>query len=67
MNARINNNKTIVREGEQTEIGGNEKYVSLCRKHWWPEKSTIAVGDMCEFQLINYAYALPWLLKNNLF
>ena len=49
MNARINNNKTIVREGEQTEIGGNEKYVSLCRKHWWPEKSTIAVGDMCEF------------------
>lgn len=40
MNAIINDNNTIVREGEQNEIGGNEKYVSLCRKHWWPEKST---------------------------
>lgn len=23
-----------VREGAQVEIGGNEKYVSLCRRHW---------------------------------
>ena len=23
-----------VREGEQVEIGGNERYVSLCRRHW---------------------------------
>ena len=24
----------IVKEGEQIEIGGNDKYVSLCRVHW---------------------------------
>jgi len=24
----------VIREGDQIEIGGNEKYVSLCRKHW---------------------------------
>ncbi len=32
-NARISNNK-IVRAGEQFELGGNESYVSLCRKHY---------------------------------
>lgn len=30
-----------LREGEQVQIGGNETYVSLCRKHWRD-----AVGDM---------------------
>jgi thymidine kinase len=29
-----------LREGEQVQIGGNEAYVSLCRKHWRQ-----AVGD----------------------
>ena len=24
----------VIREGDQIDIGGNEKYVSLCRKHW---------------------------------
>ncbi|KAF0676624.1 thymidine kinase [Profundibacterium mesophilum] len=24
----------ILTEGEQVEIGGNERYVSLCRRHW---------------------------------
>ena len=24
----------VIREGDQIEIGGNEKYVSLCRRHW---------------------------------
>lgn len=30
-NARIDDNGNIVTEGEQIEIGGNERYVSLCR------------------------------------
>jgi thymidine kinase len=34
MNARIDGNGHIVRHGEQIEIGGNEKYISLCRKHF---------------------------------
>ena len=32
-NARYNQNG-IVRQGEQIEIGANDKYISLCRKHW---------------------------------
>lgn len=32
-NARIINNK-IIKEGEQIFIGGNESYISLCRKHF---------------------------------
>ena len=24
----------IIRQGAQIEIGGNERYVSLCRRHW---------------------------------
>lgn len=34
MNARIDENKQIVREGKQIEIGGNDRYVALCRKHF---------------------------------
>ena len=34
MNARIDENKQIVREGNQIEIGGNNRYVALCRKHF---------------------------------
>ena len=37
-NTRIHNGR-VVREGEQIMLGGNESYVSLCRKHW-------AAGDL---------------------
>ena len=32
-NTRIQDGK-VVKEGEQVVLGGNESYVSLCRKHW---------------------------------
>ena len=32
-NARILDGK-VIKEGEQVVLGGNESYVSLCRKHW---------------------------------
>ena len=32
-NARVVNG-VVVKEGEQIVLGGNESYVSLCRKHW---------------------------------
>jgi thymidine kinase len=32
-NARVMDGK-IVREGEQVQLGGNESYTSLCRKHF---------------------------------
>ena len=31
-NARVNKNKDIVTEGNQIEIGGDDRYVSICRK-----------------------------------
>ena len=34
MNPRIDENGRQVMEGEQVEIGGNDKYISTCRKHF---------------------------------
>ena len=34
MNPRIDENGKILREGEQIEIGGNDRYIALCRKHF---------------------------------
>jgi len=34
MVVRLDGNGKVIKEGAQIEIGGNEKYVSLCRKHW---------------------------------
>ena len=34
MVVRINDKNEIISEGEQIEIGGNEKYVPLCRSHF---------------------------------
>ena len=32
--ANIDDAVKAVKEGAQVEIGGNERYVALCRKHW---------------------------------
>jgi thymidine kinase len=34
MNLRVDARGAAVREGEQTEIGGNDRYVALCRRHF---------------------------------
>lgn len=34
MVVRTTEDGTVLTEGAQVEIGGNERYVSLCRKHW---------------------------------
>ena len=34
INARFNKNGEMVTEGEQLEIGGNERYKAICRKCW---------------------------------
>ena len=41
-NARVVDGK-VAREGEQIVLGGNEQYVSLCRKHW-------RAGDLGNFR-----------------
>jgi len=34
MVVRVNDEGSVIREGAQIEVGGNEKYVSYCRRHW---------------------------------
>lgn len=34
MNARIGGDGRAVRHGAQTEIGGNDRYIALCRRHF---------------------------------
>jgi thymidine kinase len=34
MNLRVDDSGNAIREGAQKEIGGNERYVALCRKHF---------------------------------
>ncbi len=34
VNARIDSHGDIIIEGQQVEIGGNDRYVSLCRRCW---------------------------------
>lgn len=34
MVARFDSAGNLIREGAQIDVGGNEKYVSFCRRHW---------------------------------
>lgn len=34
MNMRVDEQGNAVKEGAQTEIGGNDRYIALCRKHF---------------------------------
>ena len=34
MVVRVDETGEVIRQGAQVEVGGNEKYVSLCRRHW---------------------------------
>lgn len=34
MVVRLDANGNVMREGAQIDVGGNEKYVSYCRRHW---------------------------------
>ena len=33
-NARFDENGHVLKEGEQVVLGSNDKYISLCRRHW---------------------------------
>ncbi|NVK24282.1 MAG: thymidine kinase [Gammaproteobacteria bacterium] len=34
MVVRYDSNKNVIKDGEQVEVGGNDKYMSYCRKHF---------------------------------
>lgn len=38
MNIRVDENGNPIKEGEQVEIGGNDRYVAVCRRHFKEEK-----------------------------
>ena len=33
-NARFDSRGRVVKEGEQVVLGANDRYTSLCRRHW---------------------------------
>jgi thymidine kinase len=41
MNLRVDAAGRAVREGEQKEIGGNERYVALCRRHFMQRTAVV--------------------------
>lgn len=45
MVARLDGSGAIVREGAQIDVGGNEKYVSFCRRHWEDTMRAEACSD----------------------
>lgn len=49
MVVRIGADGRVAREGEQIAIGGNDRYVSLCRRHWEEEMGRIEGDDLVGF------------------
>ena len=51
VNARIDGNGGIITEGEQVEIGGNERYIAVCRKCWRNKRIEQAHRDTLPFDV----------------
>ena len=49
MVVRIGEDGKVVREGDQIAIGGNDRYVSLCRRHWEEEMGRVDREDLVGF------------------
>ena len=49
MVVRLGADGKIVRQGAQVEIGGEDKYVSLCRLHWEEEMGRFPIQDLVGF------------------
>lgn len=50
VNARIDSKGEIITEGEQVEIGGNDRYISVCRKCWRNKKIDRLKRDSLPFE-----------------
>lgn len=44
MSLRVDSEGNAIKAGEQIAIGGNEKYISCCRKHWAEALSKVGVA-----------------------
>ncbi|MCO6392821.1 thymidine kinase [Aliihoeflea aestuarii] len=49
MVVRLGADGKVLHEGDQVVIGGEDKYVSLCRRHWEEEMGRVAPEDMVGF------------------
>jgi thymidine kinase len=49
MVVRLGADGKVVRQGAQVEIGGEDKYVSLCRAHWEEEMGRLPAEDLIGF------------------
>lgn len=47
MNLRVDGNAQPVREGNQIEIGGNDRYISLCRHHFKTAEESLEFLKLC--------------------
>lgn len=45
VNARLDDNSNVVFSGEQVCLGGNERYVAMCRKCWLKHKKNQEQGE----------------------
>ncbi|MDE6084422.1 MAG: thymidine kinase [Muribaculaceae bacterium] len=50
VNARIDSHGEIITEGEQVEIGGNDRYMAVCRKCWRNKKVEVMSRDRLPFE-----------------
>lgn len=50
VNARIDQHGNIVTQGQQVEIGGNDRYMAVCRKCWTNKKIEKAHRNMLPFE-----------------
>ena len=55
MVVRVSEEGKVLTEGSQVEVGGNERYVSLCRRHW---KQSFAPGTPRPSDALHKQYAL---------
>ncbi|MBK8457360.1 MAG: thymidine kinase [Phyllobacteriaceae bacterium] len=49
MVVRLDGEGRVVKEGAQVEIGGNDRYISLCRRHWEEETGRYRAEDLVGF------------------
>lgn len=49
VNARIDSNGDFVTDGEQVEIGGDDRYIAVCRKCWRNKRIEQSVRDALPF------------------
>lgn len=50
INARIDANGDVVTDGDQVEIGGDDKYVALCRRCWRNRRIESAERNALKFE-----------------